>query len=62
MNLTPRLFKTYASRSINNLRLRKIYRFATHHALAKRLQVIQEVPEWEALRDRAHEIKEEVID
>ena len=62
MNLTPRLFKTYASRSIDNPRLRKTYRFATQHALEKRLHVMQEVPEWEALRDRAHAIKEEVID
>ena len=62
MNLTPKLFKTYASRSLNNPRLRKTYRNATHHALAKRLHVVQEVPEWEALRDRAHAIKEEVID
>jgi len=62
MNLTPKLFKTYASRSINSPRLRKTYRFATQHALEKRLHVIQEVPEWEALRDRAHQIKEEVID
>src|SRR5262245_358443 len=62
MKLTPKLFKTYASRSIKNARLRKTYRFATHHALEKRLHVIQEVPEWEALRDRAHQIKEDVID
>lgn len=62
MNLTPRLFKTYASRSINNPRLRKTYRFATHHALEKRLHVVAEVPEWEALRERAHRIKEEAID
>jgi len=62
MNLTPRLFKSYASRNVNNPRLRKTFRFATHHALEKRLQLVQEVPEWEALRDRAHQIKEEVID
>jgi L-lactate dehydrogenase complex protein LldF len=62
MDLTPKLFKTYASRSLNNPRLRKTYRFATQHALEKRAHVIQEIPEWEALRDRAHRIKEEAID
>ena len=62
MKLTPRLFKSYASRNISNPRLRKTYRFATHHALEKRLQVVHEVPEWEALRDRAHTIKEQTID
>jgi L-lactate dehydrogenase complex protein LldF len=62
MNLTPRLFKSYANRNINNPRLRKTFRFATHHALEKRFQLVREVPEWEALRDRAHEIKEDVID
>jgi L-lactate dehydrogenase complex protein LldF len=62
MNLTPKLFKTYASRNINNPRLRKTYRFATHHALENRLRVVAEVPEWEALRERAHRIKEEAID
>ncbi len=62
MNLTPKLFKTYAKRNLNNPRLRKTYRFATHHALANRLQVVGEVPEWEALRERAHCIKEEAID
>src|SRR6476619_7513417 len=61
MKLTPRLFKSYASRNISNPRLRKTYRFATHHALEKRLQVVHEVPEWEALRDRAHTIKEQTI-
>lgn len=62
MNLTPRLFKIYAKRNLSNPRLRKTYRFATHHALENRLRVVQEVPEWEALRERAHRIKEEAID
>jgi len=61
MNVTPRLFKKYASENLRNSRLRKTYGSATSHALEKRLQAIQEVPEWEDLRDRAHEIKKEVI-
>jgi L-lactate dehydrogenase complex protein LldF len=62
MNLTPKLFKVYARRSLNNPHLRKTYRFATQHALENRLHVVHEVPEWELLRDRAHRIKEEAID
>ncbi len=61
MNLTPRLFKKYASENLRNPRLRKTYGGATAHALEKRLHAIHEVPEWEDLRDRAHEIKKDVI-
>jgi L-lactate dehydrogenase complex protein LldF len=34
---------------------------ATSHALEHRLEAIQDVPEWEDLRERAHRIKEEAI-
>ena len=61
MNLTPRLFKKYASENLRNPRLRKTYGTATVHALEKRLHAIHEVPEWEDLRDKAHEIKRDVI-
>src|SRR5262249_29871146 len=61
MRLTPRLFKTYASKNINDLRLRKTYRIATSNALEHRLEAIRDVPEWEDLRERAHRIKEEVV-
>src|SRR2546425_6239869 len=61
MNLTPRLFKSYASKNIRDLRLRQTYRMATSHALEHRSQAVREVPEWEALRERAHRIKEEAI-
>ena len=61
MNLTPRLFKKYASENLRNPRLRRTYGTATAHALEKRLHAIEEVPEWEDLRNRAHEIKKDVI-
>lgn len=61
MELTPKLFKTYASKNINDSRLRKTYRTATSHALQHRLEVIRDVPEWEDLRERAHRIKEETM-
>src|SRR5215831_6030956 len=61
MKRTPRLFRTYASENIKDSRLRKTYRMATSHALEHRLEAIQDVPEWEDLRERAHRIKEEAI-
>ncbi len=61
MNLTPKLFKTYALKTLQDPQLRRAYRFATHHALEMRSEVIQDVPEWEDLRERAHRIKEEAI-
>jgi L-lactate dehydrogenase complex protein LldF len=61
MNLTPKLFKTYASKSVKNPRLRRTYQLATSYALKHREESVREVPEWEALRERAHRIKEEAI-
>ncbi len=61
MKLTPRLFKTYASKNINDPRLRRTYRIATSNALEHRWEAVRDVPEWEDLRERAHRIKEEAI-
>ena len=62
MDLTPRLFKTYAKQNLENARLRKAFRFATAHALSKRREQVREIPEWEELREQAHQIKKEVIE
>jgi L-lactate dehydrogenase complex protein LldF len=62
MDLTPRRFKTYAKQNLNNSQLRKAYQFATTHALLKRKEQVREIPEWEELRDKAHELKKEVIE
>jgi len=61
MKRTPKLFKSYASENIKDLRLRKTYRMATSTALQHRLEAVRDVPEWEDLRERAHRIKEDVI-
>jgi len=61
MKLTPKLFRSYASKNIRDPRLRQTYRTATSHALEHRSRAVREVPEWEALRERAHRIKEEAI-
>ncbi|MEW5978161.1 MAG: LutB/LldF family L-lactate oxidation iron-sulfur protein [Acidobacteriota bacterium] len=62
MQFKPRLFKRYAADNVHNSQLRKAYRFATHHALQKRADVVKDVPEWEALRTRAHLVKQEAIE
>ena len=62
MDLTPRRFKTYAKKNLSNPQLRKAYQFATTHALLKRKERVREIPEWEELRDRAHELKKQVIE
>jgi L-lactate dehydrogenase complex protein LldF len=61
MKLTPNLFKTYAKQNLGNTQLRKAYRFATTHALLKRQEQVQDIPEWEELRQRAHQVKKETL-
>lgn len=61
MNRSPQQFKIHASENLADPRLRQTFRFATQHALGQRLKAIEQVPEWEALRQRAHQIKEETI-
>ncbi|HVN78246.1 MAG TPA: LutB/LldF family L-lactate oxidation iron-sulfur protein [Terriglobia bacterium] len=62
MDLTPRHFKTYAKKNLKNSQLRKAYQFATAHALLKRKEQVRTIPEWEELRNKAHELKKEVIE
>ena len=61
MNRTPQQFKIYASENLADPRLRRTFHSATQHALGQRLQATRQVPEWEALRERAHGLKAEVI-
>lgn len=61
MNRTPQHFKIYASENLADRRLRRTYQFATQHSLKQRQQAVQHVPEWEDLRTRAHDIKQDVI-
>ena len=61
MERTPADFKTSSAKNIANARLRKTFYSATRHALEQRSQSIHQVPEWEQLRERGHQIKKEVI-
>ena len=61
MKRTPADFKIISAENIANPRLRETYYSATQHALEQRLKSINQVPEWEQLRERGHQIKEEVI-
>ena len=61
MNRTPQHFKIYASENLADRRLRQTYHSATQHSLEQRRKAIQNVPEWEDLRTRAHDIKQDVI-
>lgn len=55
-------FKENARRAILNIDLRNKVKKATGTALAKRKQVVDEIPEWEELRNKGHEIRRTVID
>ena len=61
MNRTPQHFKIYASENLADRRLRQTYHSATQHSLEQRRKAVQHVPEWEDLRTRAHDIKQDVI-
>ena len=61
MERTPSGFKTSSAKNIANSKLRETFHSATRHALEQRLKSIHQVPEWEELREKGHQIKKEVI-
>ncbi|RMF61358.1 MAG: iron-sulfur cluster-binding protein [Calditrichaeota bacterium] len=62
MKPTTRHFKQELPRHLHNLQMRRNIMKATWHSLSKRAQVVSEVPEWESLREQAHQIKKQIID
>jgi len=62
MEIKPTLFKDNAVASIHNEQLQRNLKKATLHSLETRLAVVNEITNWEDLRERAHQIKEETID
>jgi len=54
-------FSTGAKAALGNAQLRRNVRHATDVIRAKRAAVVDEMPDWEALRDAAHEIKEHTL-
>ncbi len=51
-----------AQAALNDAHLQQAYRDSTLRLYTHRLQAIQEVPGWEGLRERAHEIKRQVME
>lgn len=51
-----------AKRALQNPHLQEAYRSSTLRLYTKRLEAIEEVPGWQRLRERAHELKREVMD
>jgi L-lactate dehydrogenase complex protein LldF len=60
--LKTNTFKTRSSGSLANKVLRQTYRFATSLSLEKRAAQVALIPEWEAVRNRAHAIKMEALE
>jgi len=54
-------FPAAAKDALANAQLRKNVRHATNVIRGKRAVVVHETPDWEALRDAAHEIKEHTL-
>ncbi|CUS77392.1 L-lactate dehydrogenase complex protein LldF [Candidatus Kryptonium thompsonii] len=62
MNYTPLKFKENALKALRNTNLRKNLTRAISHTLSKRVEVVSELPNWEDLRQRAHDIKKHTIE
>src|SRR5262245_36361951 len=54
-------FPIAAKRSLDNEQLRRNVRRATEVIRTKRAAVVGEMPDWQALRDSAHAIKDHVL-
>jgi L-lactate dehydrogenase complex protein LldF len=54
-------FPTAAREALGNLQLRRNVRHATDVIRGKRAAVVGEMPDWQALRDAAHEIKDHTL-
>jgi len=59
---TPLRFKENALRFIQDEKRRANLNRAIHHTLSKRIEVVSELPDWEILRQRAHDIRKEAIE
>ncbi len=62
MNYIPSKFRNNAVKALLNVNLRKNLTRAISHTLSKRVEVVSELPDWENLRQKAHEIKKHTIE
>jgi L-lactate utilization protein LutB len=56
-----KFFKKELPKHLQNQVMRRNISRATWHSLEKRSEVVAEIPEWEELREKAHQIKRQVI-
>lgn len=62
LNYTPSKFKENALKALANDNLRRNLTKAIFHTLSKRIEVVSELPDWEELRQKAHDIKKHTIE
>ncbi len=62
MKSTPAQFKEIARLNTANQHLRQVVRKATIHSLTKRAEVVAEIPDWESVRTRGHDIRKHAIE
>lgn len=58
----PKNFKALVAERINSATLRNNLKRATTTSLQKRAEVVRDFPDWEVMREQAHQIKKKVID
>ena len=61
MNLNPQETKKYISKALRDQNLREAVRKATESTIETRTNLINQIPEWQNLRESAHKIKKHVI-
>ena len=58
---SPKYFKENVRNTCQDQKLRAIVKKATTHSLLKRQEVVEEVDNWEDLRQQGYEIRKEVV-
>lgn len=62
MKTTPLKTKKYAKKAVKDQELKKALLFATASTVESRQKIIDELPYWEQLRAKAHDIKKQTIE
>ncbi len=62
MKITTHKFKKNLHKHLSNNKVRSNIQKATYMTLDKRAKAVKEFPQWEKMRDKAHNIKKEIVD
>jgi len=62
MKMTPLKTKKYAKKAVKNQELKKALLSATKSTVESRQEIIDQLPYWEQLRQKAHDIKKQTIE